>query len=140
MCLFFLNSDFMMMMMNCFCGIVDLRIAGGRLSRRDHCQQASLSWLPNTLRWESIPDFWNSNLQFLLCYHYTTAWQNYTYSIHTVWKVSVFVVSLVSIYLTFGPNTEIRCISMYLVQMREDTDQKNSQYGNLSRSFRENVK
>ena len=29
---------------------------------------------------------------------------------------------------------------MYLVQMREDTDQKNSQYGNLSRSFRENVK
>ena len=30
----------MMMMMNCFCGIVDLQTAGNRISRRHHHQEA----------------------------------------------------------------------------------------------------
>ena len=34
-------------LMNHFWGMLDLQTAGSRISRRDHCQEASPSWLPN---------------------------------------------------------------------------------------------
>ena len=52
----------MKMMMNCSCGMVHLRTVRGCISRRNHCQEASSSWLPRMPWWESIPDRWNSNL------------------------------------------------------------------------------
>ena len=45
----------MMTMMNYFFGMLDLQIAGSRISRRDNCQEASPSWVPRKARWESIP-------------------------------------------------------------------------------------
>ena len=52
------NSKLLMMMMlrmNCSCGMVDLRTARSRISRRDHRQEASLLRLPNRLGWKLIP-------------------------------------------------------------------------------------
>ena len=51
----------------------------------------------------------------------------------TAWKVSVFLVFLVRIF----PHSnwirrDIPCISPYSVRMRENTDQKNSEYGHFS--------
>ena len=40
----------MMMMMNCFCGMVDRRNALSLISNRDHCQRFSPSQISNTLR------------------------------------------------------------------------------------------
>ena len=39
-----------MMMMNCYCGMVDWRKAFSLISSRDHCQRCSLSRIFNTLR------------------------------------------------------------------------------------------
>ena len=46
------NSTFllMMMMMNCFCGMVDRRRALSLISTRDHCQKSSPSRIPDTPR------------------------------------------------------------------------------------------
>ena len=49
------------MMMNCFCETVDLRTTRSRICRRDHRQEASPWWRPNTVRWQWIPDHCNSN-------------------------------------------------------------------------------
>ena len=54
----------------------------------------------------------------------------------TAWKVSVFVVFLVRIF----PHLDWKCIQIlrifpYLVQMRKNTNQKNSEYGHFSRRF-----
>ena len=57
-------------------------------------------------------------------------WMN----LDTAWKVSLFGVFLVRISLIRTEYWEIRSISSYLVQMRENTDQKNSEYGPFSRS------
>ena len=40
----------MMMMMNCFCGMVDRRKAFSLISSRDHCQRSSPSQISNTPR------------------------------------------------------------------------------------------
>ena len=40
----------MMMMMNCFCGMVDRRKALSLISSRDHCQRSSPSRISDTLR------------------------------------------------------------------------------------------
>ena len=40
----------MMMMMNCFCGMVDRRKAFSLISSRDHCQRSSPSWISDTPR------------------------------------------------------------------------------------------
>ena len=40
----------MMMMMNCFCGIVDRRKVFSLISSRDHCQRFSPSWISDTTR------------------------------------------------------------------------------------------
>ena len=55
------NFCHVIMVMNCFCRMVDLRTAGSRVSRRDHLQEASPSWISNTKGWESILDCRNSN-------------------------------------------------------------------------------
>ena len=39
-----------MMMMNCFCGMVDQRKALSLISNQDHCQRSSPSWISNTLQ------------------------------------------------------------------------------------------
>ena len=39
-----------MMMMNCFCGMVDRRKAFSPISNRDHCQRSSPSQISHTLR------------------------------------------------------------------------------------------
>ena len=45
------NSTFLlMMMMNCFCGMVDRRRALSLISTRDHCQKSSPSRIPDTPR------------------------------------------------------------------------------------------
>ena len=44
------RKNWMMMMMNCFCGMVDRRKAFSLISSRDHCQRSSPSWISNTLR------------------------------------------------------------------------------------------
>ena len=43
-------------LMNYFWGMLDLRTAGSHIFRKDQNQDASLSRLPNTPRWKSIPD------------------------------------------------------------------------------------
>ena len=40
----------MIMMMNCFCGMVDLRKAFSIISSQDHCQRSQPSWISNTPR------------------------------------------------------------------------------------------
>ena len=47
-----------MMMMNCFCGIVDRRKAISLISSRDHCQRSSLSRISDTPRavFEPVPN------------------------------------------------------------------------------------
>ena len=40
----------MMMMMNCFCGMVDWQKAFSLISSRDHCQRSSPLWISDTLR------------------------------------------------------------------------------------------
>ena len=40
----------LMMMMNCFCGMVDRRKAFTLISSRDHCQRSSPSQISDTLR------------------------------------------------------------------------------------------
>ena len=40
----------MMMMMNCFCGMVDRRKAISLISSQNHCQRSSLSRISDTLR------------------------------------------------------------------------------------------
>ena len=40
----------LMMMMNCFCGMVDRQKALSLISSRDHCQRSSPSWISETLR------------------------------------------------------------------------------------------
>ena len=52
----------------------------------------------------------------------------------TVWKVSVFGVFLVRIFRIWTEHREILRISSYSVQMRENTDQKISEYVHFSRS------
>ena len=52
----------------------------------------------------------------------------------TVWKVSVFGVFLVRIFRIWTEYREILRISSYSVQMRENTDQKISEYVHFSRS------
>ena len=53
---------------------------------------------------------------------------------NTMWKVSVFRVFLVRIF----PHSDwIRRETEYSVQMRENTNQKNSEYGHFSRSGNE---
>ena len=42
--------DFLMMMMNCFCGMVDRRKAFSLISRREHCQRSSPLRISNTPR------------------------------------------------------------------------------------------
>ena len=42
------KSLVMMMMMNCFCGMVDRRKAVSLISSRDHCQRFSPSWISDT--------------------------------------------------------------------------------------------
>ena len=44
------NLMMMMMMMNCFIGMVDKRKAVSLKSSRDHCQRISLSQISDTLR------------------------------------------------------------------------------------------
>ena len=51
--------------------------------------------------------------------------------LYTAWKVSVFRVFLVHV---FSHLNWIRSISPYLVQMRENKYQKNSEYGHFSRN------
>ena len=40
----------LMMMMNCFCGMVDRQKAFSLISSRDHCQRSSPSWISDTPR------------------------------------------------------------------------------------------
>ena len=64
-------------------------------------------------------------------------WTSYIRSIYvpwTAWKASVCGVFLVRIFLIWTKYGEIRSISLYSVQMRENPDQKNSEYGQFSRS------
>ena len=56
------------------------------------------------------------------------------YPLFTVWKVIVFGVFLVHISRIRPEYGEIRIIFPYSVQMRENTNQKNSEYGHFSRS------
>ena len=44
-----MKMTIMMMMINCFCGVVDRRNAFSLISSRDHCQRSSPSPIPNTL-------------------------------------------------------------------------------------------
>ena len=44
------NIGMMMMMMNCFCGMVDRRKAFSLISSRDHCQRSSPSRISDTPR------------------------------------------------------------------------------------------
>ena len=48
--LFLISWNLMMMMMNCFIGMVDKRKAVSLKSSRDHCQRISLSQISDTLR------------------------------------------------------------------------------------------
>ena len=43
-----MNSDIIVMMMNCFCGMVDRRKAFGLISSLDHCQRSSSSRISET--------------------------------------------------------------------------------------------
>ena len=47
---FNMNHMMIMMLMNCFCGIVDWRTAFSLMSCRDHCQRSSPWQIPHTLR------------------------------------------------------------------------------------------
>ena len=49
-CLEKLHACLMMMTMNCFCGMVDLRKVFSLISSRDHCQRSSPSWISDTPR------------------------------------------------------------------------------------------
>ena len=40
----------LLMMMNCFCGMVDRRQVFGRISRQDHCQRSSPSRISDSPR------------------------------------------------------------------------------------------
>ena len=57
-----------------------------------------------------------------------------TLDLLTVWKVSVFEVFLVHIFLHSDEYGEIFCISSYSVQMRENMDQKIPEYLHFLRS------
>ena len=46
--LFELKKTPLMMMMNCFCGMVDRRKAFSLISSRDHCQRSLSSWISDT--------------------------------------------------------------------------------------------
>ena len=73
----FLNLKYIMMMMNCFCGMVDRRKTFSLISSRDHCQRSSPSRISDTpsRAWACAePEFRLSWMK--LCSsdnHYTTA-------------------------------------------------------------------
>ena len=75
----------MMMMMNYFCEMFDLRSVSCCISSRVHHQEASPSSLTNTSRYKSKTDLWNSNPW---CYHYTTVPQNFK-----IWLISTLLVN-----------------------------------------------
>ena len=45
-----IKKNWLMMMMNCFCGMVDRRKAFSLISSRDHCQRSSPSQIPDMLQ------------------------------------------------------------------------------------------
>ena len=45
-----IKTNWLMMMMNCFCGMVDRRKAFTLISSWDHCQRSSPSQIPDTPR------------------------------------------------------------------------------------------
>ena len=78
------------------------------------------------------PSSLSQNPYFDHCLSYTIRASRCFFT-HTAWKVSVFsVFSLLSgIWTEYG---EILCMSLNSVWMRENMDQKNSEYGHFSRS------
>ena len=106
----------MMMIMNWFCDMVDRRKAFSLISDWDHCQRFSPSpWYAANRIWTCV---WILGLDF-------AEWSSLRE------KYSKF---FWSVFSTFGLNTERHGVMRYSVQMRGNTDHKNSEYGHFSRS------
>ena len=106
----------MMMMMNCFCDMVDRRKAFSLIFDWDHYQRFSPSpWYAANRIWTCV---WILGLDF-------AEWSSLRE------KYSKF---FWSVFSTFGLNTERHGVMRYSVQMRGNTDHKNSEYGHFSRS------
>ena len=125
----------MVVMMNCFCSMVDRRKAFSLLSSRDHCQKSSPSWISDTPRagFEPAQNLTSGLVEWscavVILHHSATQQLQDNFILREKVSYLELLWSIFSIIWTeYG---DIWSISPYSVQMRENTDQNNSEYGHF---------